>query len=278
MNARLAAVGFLLLSTSALAAPPAPTTEAIDLRIQRIERILRNQSMSEMLLRIQRLEREVQQLRGDLESESHAVQTLKKQQRELYLDIDNRLGQMNAGGGSSSSMLGDTQTSTVPSSTTPSNQVPETASKPAIPAAVAPKKPIASAPASVVEGEDGAYQASFNLLKQGRYDDAIVSFTAFVDRYPGGSYADNAQYWLGEANYVNRDFDTALKEFAKVVDEYGASPKVPGAMLKMGYIHYEQKDWKGAREALERLTSEYPSSSESRLAEKRLKKMLHEGR
>jgi tol-pal system protein YbgF len=125
--------------------------------------------------------------------------------------------------------------------------------------------------------EAQAYQSAFNLLKQGRYGESISAFNAFLKDYPGGEYEDNAQYWLAEASYVNRDFDTALREFLKIPENYPASPKIPGAMLKMGYIYHEQKKWSESRSTLNELINNHPASTEARLAQKRLQRLTKEG-
>jgi tol-pal system protein YbgF len=126
--------------------------------------------------------------------------------------------------------------------------------------------------------EQAEYQKALSLLKQGNYPDAIAAFGAFLDKYPAGNYADNAQYWLGEASYVMRDFDAALRDFDQVLERHPTSTKVPGAMLKMGYIHYEKGDWAKARKVLGELVAQYPNSTESRLAQNRLERMRKEGR
>ena len=147
----------------------------------------------------------------------------------------------------------------------------------------APQEQLASASAAVVTPPDPkveaeVYQKAFNLLKQGRYTESISAFKSFLNEYPGGSYEDNAQYWLGEASYVSRDYDTALGDFSLVLDRYPGSSKVPGALLKSGYIFYEKQDWAKAREYFGRLQTEYPGTTEARLAEKRLERMDKEGR
>ena len=65
--------------------------------------------------------------------------------------------------------------------------------------------------------------------------------------YPDSPLADNAQYWLGEAYYVNKSFPEALAAFQRVVDKYPQSRKLPDAMLKIGYCDYELKQWQAAR-------------------------------
>ncbi len=254
MKARIIALGLLALSAPVWAAPP-PVEASLDQRLQRIERMLRNQSLSDIMLRLQRLQQEVQQLRGELEIQAHAIESIKKRQRDLYLDIDKRLSQMKGEGAGASSPA-------APASTASGAPTPAPTPSAAKGAAVSGKSPAG--------GEEEEYQKSFGLLRQGRYDQAIAAFKSFLKRYPGSDFADNAQYWLAEAYYVNQDFKAALQAFTKVVDAYGSSPKVPGAMLKIGYVHQELHENDEARAVFNRLIKAYPDSSEARLAKRRL--------
>lgn len=261
------------------AAEPTPSLEQ---RLERLERILRNQSLADIILQLQQLQQEVRQLRGELELQSHTLDSLGKRQRDLYLDIDQRLSNLQPG----VSPVASEQQEQVAAPT-----IPEAAPPPPVETAVEPEpepEPESEMPsretvAPVVvnppdpKQESEAYQAAFNLLKQGRYQDSIRAFRDFLDHFPGGSYEDNAQYWLGEASYVSRDYDTALNEFTRVVERYPDSSKVAGALLKSGYIQYEKKDWQKARDLFNRVKSDYPGSTEARLADKRLERMDKEG-
>lgn len=125
--------------------------------------------------------------------------------------------------------------------------------------------------------EQPMYKQAFDLLMQRRYDEAKQSFRAFLRQYPNGRLAANAQYWVGEASYVTRDFATALDEFSRVVQNYPTSPKVSDSLLKIAFIQYEQKEWAQARKTLETVIQEYASSTAARLARKRLERMRIEG-
>ena len=76
-------------------------------------------------------------------------------------------------------------------------------------------------------------------MKDGQYDRAIVAFQKFLATYPDSSLADNAQYWLGEAYYVNKAYPEAQAAFQRVVDKYPQSRKLADALLKIGYCRYE---------------------------------------
>ncbi len=92
-----------------------------------------------------------------------------------------------------------------------------------------------------------------------------------LSKNPGGEYANNAQYWLGEAYRVNQDIDSARKAFNSVIENYPDSSKVPDALLKLGYIEIDQKNIVKAREYLTRVTGDFPSSTAAQLASKKLR-------
>ncbi len=133
----------------------------------------------------------------------------------------------------------------------------------------------AAAPAG---GPEAEYQAAFNLLKEGRYDEAAASLTAFLARHGDHELASNAQYWLGEVHYVKRNFPAALAAFEGVLSAYPGARKAPDALLKIGYCQYELKRHDLARAALARVTQDYPESTAAVEAAERLQRMSAEGR
>jgi len=126
-------------------------------------------------------------------------------------------------------------------------------------------------------GPDAEYQAAFNQLKEGRYDDAAAAFTKFLKDHHDHELASNAQYWLGEVFYVKRDYPAALSAFEGVLSGYQGARKTPDALLKAGYCHYELGHFDLARTALTRVTKDFPESSAAVEAADRLKRMSAEG-
>lgn len=123
-----------------------------------------------------------------------------------------------------------------------------------------------------------AYQNAFNLLKDGKYSEAADAFTKFLVAYPQSGLLDNAQYWLGEAHYVLKEYPQAQRDFQSVLDMYPNSAKLPDALLKLGYTQYELKNYKDARASLKRVADQFPDSNSGKLAQQRLAKMTAEGR
>ncbi len=84
---------------------------------------------------------------------------------------------------------------------------------------------------------------------------------------------DDAQYWIGEAYYVTRDFENALEAFETVVDQYPNSQRVPEALLKLGYVQAELGQTDQARRTLNQVITQYPGSRVAISAETRLSKL-----
>lgn len=114
------------------------------------------------------------------------------------------------------------------------------------------------------------YRAAVELVKAARYDDALAALRAFIEHHPRHDYADNAQYWVGEVFYAQKDYARALSEFRKVVEVYPRGNKVPDALLKVGYCYQAMGQGEKARAVLEQVVNVYPRSEPAMLAAKRL--------
>jgi tol-pal system protein YbgF len=280
---------------------PAMRPTTVEGRLARVERLLDSGALVEMATRLEQLQSELQKLRGDVELHGRDLEVIKQRQRDLYLDIDRRLRRAEVGNAAPqvapsapppaavtpppAGAVATTPSSATP--TTPASPPPAGASAtvppPASPAvqatpALPPAAPVPAAPPVDRAQQQLAYQAAFDLLKEGRYPESITAFEQFLASYPAGAYSDNAQYWLGEARYVTRDFTAASRDFQLVIKQFPGSPKVPDAMLKLGYAQYELKDYATSRATLTELRQKYPSSTAARLAASRLERMAQEGR
>jgi tol-pal system protein YbgF len=114
------------------------------------------------------------------------------------------------------------------------------------------------------------YRAAVELVKAGKHDEAQTALHAFLKTYPRHEYADNAQYWLGEDFYAQKDFTHALAEFRATIETYPRGNKVPDALLKVGYCYQALGQPDKARAVLEQVVSLYPKSEPAALASKRL--------
>ncbi|HKA92136.1 MAG TPA: tol-pal system protein YbgF [Haliangiales bacterium] len=135
---------------------------------------------------------------------------------------------------------------------------------------VAPVPPIAKAKPRDPEALT-VYRSGTEALSRRDHAAAIAAFRRFLERWPDHDYADNAQYWLGEAYYDQADYKTALLEFKKVLSRYPDGNKAPDALLKVGYCQTKLGDPKDARASLAQVVELYPKTDAAKLAEKRLK-------
>ncbi len=252
--------------------------DAMDTRMQRVERITNSQALVNMSQRIDALQREIQQLRGENEQLTHELNTLKARQREQFLNIDRRL-QSSASDASMGSSNGSMSNGTVVTNDVAikNNSVNQSSA-----AAGTTDNRVATTSGTVISSSasnDAAqdYKHAFTLLKQGKYDDSIVAFNSFLQTHSDSKYTSNAQYWLAEANYVSKRYPQALTEFTKVIEKYPASSKVADAKLKLGFTHYELGQYEESRIELTRLRAQFPNSSVASLAQQRLERMAREG-
>lgn len=253
---RAARLGCIILAAATLAGcastPPEQDPVQIklndlDKRLARIERVVSNQSLLELSNQLEALQGQVRSLRNDVDQLNNTLESGRKQQRDLYTDLDQRVKSLEAREGA----------------------LPPATSAPA--SAAPPAPPGASPPA---DGTDrAAYQTAFALLKDSQYDQAVGAFRRFLASYPDSPLAENAQYWMGEAYYVNKAFPEALGAFQRVVEKYPQSRKLPDALLKIGYCRYEMKQWDEAKQTLSQVAANYSDTPAGHLAQQRLEKM-----
>lgn len=249
----------------------------MDQRVTRMEHMLESGTLVDMLTRLNSMEQELQTMRGELELQQHDLDDLQKHQRDLYLDIDRRLRALEVGAGAAPAP-GTTAGAQPPAAAGAGMPPVPGAAPPGMAAAPPPAGPVPSTtPPQDTPQAQAAYDQAFNLLRSAQYDQAIAAFKQFIADHPKGPLSDNAQYWLGEADYVTRQFPAALAEFQKVVTDYPDSPKVPDAKLKIGFTQYEMAQWDDARKTLTEVAANYPDSSAAKLAQNRLQKMKAEG-
>jgi tol-pal system protein YbgF len=218
----------------------------LDGRIERTERSVSNQLAVSQ--HVDEMQTQLRDLQGRIDELEHANQTLAKQARDMYADLDKRLG----GGGATAAGAGAAAGAA---------------------AAGAAGDAAGSADAAPSSTEQAVYSQAFDALKAGSYSVAIAGFKDFMGTYPASPLAENAQYWLGEAYYVNHDYDSAAGAFRTVLKKWPDSRKAPDALLKLGYTQYAQKQYAAAKATLTEVTQKYPGTDSAKLAAERLKRV-----
>lgn len=189
---------------------------------------------------IQRQAEEIARLRGQIETLSYELETAKKRQQDFYLDLDTRLRKFETPAAAN-------------------------AADPATGAA-------AAKPAGDPAKESQEYESALNQFKAAKYKEAATGFAAFVQKYPDSSLAPNAQYWLGNAWYAQRDCKRAIEAQSVVTTKYADSPKAPDAWLAMATCQQEMGNATAARRSLESVVAKYPNAPAADAARERLKK------
>lgn len=254
----------------------AENERTIENRVSKLERLVNNKGLVEIMVRIESVQSELQHLLGEIELQKHTLAGIKKRQRDLYLDIDRRLLQMERRSGSASgssvrqkSKIDPIKAPVTNAKTASVNNNKKTQPTP-LPAAQSaiPANEMGSA-----KNEQAAYQAAFDLLRSLRYEKATQAFRQFLTDYPDGRYAHIAQYWLAETSYHTRKYEVAVQDYQDLIDQYPKSPKRADALLKIGYSQFELKSYAKSKAVLERLIQTYPGTTESGQAENLLQKI-----
>ena len=191
-----------------------------------------------LMLRVQQLEADVRRLNGLLEEATQALRLLEAQSLERYVDLDRRLA--SGAAEENDEVAGSTDVAPIPA---PSDT------------------PASGRAVDAQEGEEAAYRAAYELVREREFDDAVAAFTAFLADFPFGRYAPNAHYWLGELYLVldPPDPELARQNFKLLLDQYPADPKVPDALYKLGRVQFIKGNRQRSKEYLDEVIREYPS-------------------
>jgi len=117
------------------------------------------------------------------------------------------------------------------------------------------------------------FESALSLFKKADYPSAANAFAEFSRRYPSSGYAASSVYFMGTAQYANRDYKTAVNSFRNLIAIAPDHLRVPDAKLSIASCLIELKDTKGARKTLEELIKEHPQSEAAQSAKERILKL-----
>lgn len=143
---------------------------------------------------------------------------------------------------------------------------PQTAPVPEAAPAQARKNAARPRAAAPVKGEQAAYTAALNAARSGRTAEGIRLFRDFLQKYPHGQYAANAEYWIGECLYSQGKYKDALSEFQNVNNSFPSHHKNADALLKAGITLSKMGDKAGAAEKFRTVIANFPNSEAARRA------------
>jgi tol-pal system protein YbgF len=219
---------------------------------------------AKLIDKVQSLQQEIQELRGQLEVQAHDLKLLQEQQLAFYKDLDTRLG---SGATKSAAIKPATEIGLDVKPVAPKVKKVAVAPKAAAPAPIKPAMQVSRAnPAD----EQIGYLAAYELVKDKHYDEAIEAMQSFAQKYPQGGYTANAEYWLGELYMVKKDYAKAIEHFDIVLNQFPSSSKSAASMLKSGYAYYASGDNDEATKRLRQVIKNYPDTPTAQLAKSKL--------
>lgn len=104
------------------------------------------------------------------------------------------------------------------------------------------------------------YKKGLDLMGRSEYRQAQAAFADFIVQFPESDLADNAQYWIGECFYSEKNFKDARDAFQAVSDHFPFGNKVPDALYKQGLCERQLGQEDEAKATLKKLAEEFPGS------------------
>jgi tol-pal system protein YbgF len=205
--------------------------QSVDALRQRVDSVSKNQL--DFANQIEALRSDVARLTGQIEVLTNSLEAAHKRQQDFYVDLDNRLRKLEAGG------------------------------------AATTQEPAAAKADPQAEMRD--YEAALGQFRAAKYQEAQAAFENFIVAHPKAVLLPNATYWLGASLQQQKQYAPAAEIYGKVPAMWPNDPKAPDALLARANAQVEAKDVKGAIQTLQFLIEKYPTSPAAEIARTRLK-------
>ena len=227
-------------------------SEGLSGRLGKLEDAAKAQPVLSLVAEIEKLREEIRNLRGQVETLGNNIEGVAKRQRDMYVDLDQRLRRFEQPGAAAA---------VVPAAG---------AAAPATVAAAAAETPKPAAAANVSPEENEAYERAQGQRRIGNYQGAISAFQGFIAKYPKSTLAPRAQYWIGDSYFNLRDYKNAIASQQKLLSAYPDSSSVPDGLLNMASAQLEAGDNAAARKTMDGLIARYPTSEAAEKARRRV--------
>jgi tol-pal system protein YbgF len=126
---------------------------------------------------------------------------------------------------------------------------------------------------SVDPAEQRDFEAALGAFRKGDFVAAQAAFAEFLRKYPSSGYKPTALFWLGNAQYANRDYRGAIANFRALLQQAPDHPRAPEAVLSIANCQIELKANVSARRTLDDLVKAYPQSEAASAARERLARL-----
>lgn len=223
--------------------------------------------------KIHGLQQEIQELRGQLEVQAHELKKLQQQQLAFYKDLDARF-RTTPNQTATNEPATDLSIGTKHNPASNNSTIPTPIEQPT------PQADVSLNAATIIPATRGnpadeqlSYLAAYELVKNKRFDEALVAMQNFVKQYPQGGYTANAQYWLGELYMVKKNYTLAIEHFDIVLKQFPGSSKAAACTLKIGYALAASGKSSDAKQRLQQVLKSYPDTPTAQLAMAKLRSL-----
>lgn len=233
---------------------------SLEVRVIKNEQAIKllQQQQAQLYLKMENLLVKYGEIKGQLDTVVHQLQTLQNQINQLMLKQSSQ------------------QQIALP-------KPPTEPAKPSVPEAEQPKPPVQKDVSTQSQAEQGkpkvqlkedevAFKGALDLFKKKKYDAAIDAFKAFKNKYKQSKWIDDAVFYLAECYFNKGQYDRAIINYDYLVNTYPKSDKVAAATLKEGIAFIRMGDKVDGNYLLQKVIKQFPNTPEAKEAKKILKK------
>ena len=187
--------------------------------------------------KLSELEKELAELRSQLEENSVLMERSLELQQQRYLDLDSRILEL-------SSIEKNIFTESLEEDVVISNGQ---------------------------EEEKLLYKKALELFEASRYAEALEVFSEVIITYPDGIYTPDAYFWSGELFLAQELYEDAKLSYAEVFEQFPNHIRSADSLYKLGEIKRIDSELIEAINYFERVVSLFPDSGAAQLSKKSIK-------
>jgi len=192
--------------------------------------------------KISELEKEIAELRSQLEENSVLVERSLELQQQRYLDLDSRILELSS------------IERNIASNSTEEDLVMDNGQ----------------------EEEKLLYKNALELFEASRYAEALEVFSEVIITYPDGIYTPDAYFWSGELFLAQKMLEDARESYLIIIDKYSDHKRAPDSLYKLGEIAVSLGEGLAAVDYFKSVIDTYPNSAVTQLAKKSLENIQEE--
>ena len=187
--------------------------------------------------KLSELEKEIAELRSQLEENSVLMERSLELQQQRYLDLDSRILEL---------------------SSIERNIVSNSAEEDLV-------------MDNGQEEEKLLYKNALELFEASRYAEALEVFSEVIITYPDGIYTPDAYFWSGELFLAQELYEDAKLSYAEVFEQFPNHMRSADSLYKLGEIQRIDSEFIEAINYFERVVSLFPDSGAAQLSKKSIK-------